>query len=605
MRPPTAAALRSVEVSASSHCPRECRLRAVVEADRLIGLEAEEGAAPCPRCLDSARALEERRLSTPLRPRAARRLRDASHDLVPIPWSESLDRLARAFAQVGRGERRLVWIHAADRPRLSAAYAFRVGALAGDVVHLHHETDTQALALLAGDLVPRPMRLDAAAGLDGRVVAWGIDPLRSPAIFRRPLMRGEGSLVLVVDPRRSSSARRAGSHLALRPGTDGALALGLAAGLAERAGRNDARLAGWSTARAAEICRMDRSVLDAAVATLAGGRATLLVGAGLLGSGDPRHALEALVVLAETAGLRLLSPRRLRPPARDVPAPDPRGSVEEVSSGRLKDFLASTDPATDVVIVEGGDPLESWGGGPLLEGYLRRARFVVVLAAHRSPVCQHADLVLPVVSFLEHGDLEARHWGRVHRWGQAALPPAGESYSRQRIWAAVARRLQWPGQWLSASLEQLAEQMTTIVDPAAPVAVPTAAPIYRETGEGPLATPRLHRALPLHLVLCTDPEDGSGVAPGTRRVLLATEDARLRGIEEGDQVVVYNERGKVEGRAVIDPDQPCGVVVLAWWERGVVGDAPAVLLDPAVGRGPCLVEVDAPARKGEPSRTTP
>ncbi len=585
---PVAAPTTSIEVLASPHCPRECRLRAVVEADALIGLEADEGQAPCPCCVAAVRDFQAGALVTPLRPRAARRLKDGSHDLVPIPWGESLDRLARAFTQIGQGERRLVWIHAADRPRLSAAYAFRVGALAGEVVHLHQQTDTQRLATMAEAVVPEAAWRDPATGPGARVVAWGVDPASSPAVLRRAVLRGECSTALAIDPRRSATARRAGLHLAPRPGTDGALALALAAGLAEREGIRDPRLAGWSLARAAEICQIPAAALTEAVETLVGQAPTLVVGAGLLGSSDPRAALEALVLLAERAGTRLLLPRRLRSPAREVPAPEPRGPVREFDSAHLEDFLAEARPAAEVVIVEGGDPLVGWSRAGSIEEYLSRARLVIVLADHLTPVCRQADLVLPVAGALERADLEARHWGEFHRWGRAALEPARERYSPQRIWAGIARRLQWPGQWLAASPEQLAEQITTIAGPAPQAGAVSRPPVYREAGEGPLATPQLHRAFPLQLVVCT--ELGVADAGAVPSVVLAADDARCRGIGEGNPVVVHNERGRVEARAVIDPGQRRGVVVMARRQRAA--DGPAALLDPAAGRGPCLVEVD-------------
>lgn len=61
------------------------------------------------------------------------------------------------------------------------------------------------------------------------IVLWGKNPLTSTPSLVSELKdsRARGARLLVVDPRETSLARQADCHLQLRPGTDGALALGL------------------------------------------------------------------------------------------------------------------------------------------------------------------------------------------------------------------------------------------------------------------------------------------------------------------------------------------------------------------------------------------
>ncbi|MBI5088145.1 MAG: molybdopterin-dependent oxidoreductase, partial [Actinobacteria bacterium] len=102
------------------------------------------------------------------------------------------------------------------------------------------------------------------------VVVWGANPTVSnthfPPLVQRAVERG--AKVVVVDPRRTAMARRADLHLAVRPGTDAALALCIANqwavdGLIDRAfvdratsGAAEllAEAASWPLERAAEVC---------------------------------------------------------------------------------------------------------------------------------------------------------------------------------------------------------------------------------------------------------------------------------------------------------------------------------------------------------------
>ena len=61
------------------------------------------------------------------------------------------------------------------------------------------------------------------------IVLWGINPSQTglPRQLRLQRARERGAKLIVIDPRRTRSARGAELHLQPRPGTDGALALGM------------------------------------------------------------------------------------------------------------------------------------------------------------------------------------------------------------------------------------------------------------------------------------------------------------------------------------------------------------------------------------------
>jgi anaerobic selenocysteine-containing dehydrogenase len=85
------------------------------------------------------------------------------------------------------------------------------------------------------------------------VILWGHNPVRTAPHFM-PLLRQaqhRGCRLVVIDPRRTESARGADLHLAPLPGSDGALALGVAHLLVQEGLHDEAWLAAHSVGWAA------------------------------------------------------------------------------------------------------------------------------------------------------------------------------------------------------------------------------------------------------------------------------------------------------------------------------------------------------------------
>jgi len=62
---------------------------------------------------------------------------------------------------------------------------------------------------------------------------------------------------------------------------------------------------------------------------------------------------------------------------------------------------------------------------------------------------------------------------------------------------------------------------------------------------------------------------------GRPRVWLNPEDAAEKGIEEGDYVEIFNDRGKVHAYAVVDPGAARQMAVFeeGWWSRYLNGES--------------------------------
>ncbi|MEU3945303.1 molybdopterin oxidoreductase family protein [Streptomyces sp. NPDC029526] len=199
------------------------------------------------------------RLTSPL-------VRSADGTLVPASWPEALDRIADGLRRTRAG-------HGAD-----AVAVFGGGGLTNEKAYALGKFARVVLGTSQIDYNGRFCMSSAAAagtrafGLDrglpfplediprtGCLILVGSNPAETMPPFLRYVteLKENGGTLIVVDPRRTRTAEHADLHLAPRPGTDLALALGLLH-LVVAEGRTDEaylreRTTGWEAARTAAM----------------------------------------------------------------------------------------------------------------------------------------------------------------------------------------------------------------------------------------------------------------------------------------------------------------------------------------------------------------
>lgn len=607
--------MRSTEVEAipitpAPTCTAECRPVAWVRGGQFVGLEGEGGTAPCRDCLRAVReALGSSRVLHPLRARGVQRQAAGFEGHEAAGWDEVLDRLSFLFREAIRGQRRVVWI-SGGRPRLENVIPRRFGCFLPELTWIRRMPPRQVAALLFENYA-LPGEKATAADLETAdlVLLWGTDPESGPS--RRWLayraLRDRGVRTIAVDPRGARSAREADLHLALRPGTDAALALGLAEAV------RPARVAlpslpplltrvlgSWPPPRVSEVCGLAVEKLELAGKWLREAHsAVFMVGGGAVRHAEGQAAVHGISLLARLCQARIESLAPVPDPSAFLPLPSGPVRAVEVLAGDLEREIKERDPRRDVVLIDGGDPLLEFPAGGLLPAYLFHAHFIVVLASLWSPVCAFADLVLPTATFLEQPDAVGVTAPPEVRTGRAALSVRRDAHTEWAIWNQVAQRLGWPSRWFPADGSQLAGENWGPVPPAprlAGIPGPWEPPAFQEAGEGPRSSPDTFRAYRLFLILAAAPEGGESGPP---QVFIAPADAQARRIQEGQRVLVANDRGKFPAIARISPQEPAGVVTLAAAHQAERGSGAVGLLPPGKGEGclggetpgPCLVEV--------------
>ncbi|WP_237773075.1 molybdopterin-dependent oxidoreductase [Streptomyces luteocolor] len=239
-------------------CKSRCGAVFTVEDGRITGVRPDPGhptgAAMCPKGRSAAEiAHSSRRLTTPLR--RTRPKGDDDPGWEPISWDEALDEIAerlRAIAAESGPEAVAFGVATPSGTMISDAtewierFVRRFGSpntvYSAEICNWHKDF---AHAFTFGCPLPPPDYAHADLA-----VLWGFNPAKTWLAQSAALSAAQtrGTRLAVVDPRRSTSALRADHWLRVRPGTDAALALGLAHLLIENGTYDEGFVRAWTNA---------------------------------------------------------------------------------------------------------------------------------------------------------------------------------------------------------------------------------------------------------------------------------------------------------------------------------------------------------------------
>ena len=469
--------MRATVPSVCPHdCPSQCALEVTVESGRITDVTGDPRhpftrGVICGKVHDYAeRVYGSTRVATPLRrvgPKGEGRFE-------PIGWDAAVDEIAhrwrRIIAQWGAeailpfsygGTLGLVqyWaghplFHALGASRLDRTICVST-AYAGWRATLGSVTGNDSEQMADSDLV----------------VLWGINASHTHinAMTLVKQARRRGAFVVCIDPYRTQTARLADRHLMPRPGTDGALALGVMHVLIgegrvdhdyiQRATLGFAALAHhvkqYDPDRVAEITGLAAAdVVDFARRYGATRAAFIRVGIGLSrhdNGGMTCRTIACLPALtgayAHPAGGALLSSSNafgLRSDALEradlAPKPAPR-VINMIQLGR-----ALTDPAlrppVKALYVYNANPATVLPNQELVrQGLGREDLFTVVHEQHLTDTTDYADLVLPATTSMEHTDLYKSYGHFYLQLARPVIAPEGESRSNWDVTRRLARAM--------------------------------------------------------------------------------------------------------------------------------------------------------------------
>ncbi len=321
------------------------------------------------------------------------------------------------------------------------------------------------------------------------ILIWGSNSITSNLHFWTYANQAKrnGAKLVCIDPRRSETAEKCHEHLALRPGTDGALALALMHELIRNDGLDEdyieqavegfealrERALQWPPERAAEVCGLsaeqirqlarDYASTPASAIRLnygvqrvhGGGNAVWLIALLPCLTGAWKHPGGGLLLSSSGWAAPFIQADALERP--DLLAGRRPRMVNMSAIGDA--LLTLNDPPIQALVVYNSNPAAvAPENGKVVRGLQREDLFTVVLEHFMTDTADLADIVLPATTQLEHLDVHRSYGHTDVLINEAAIAPLGEAKPNTQIFRELAAALGFTEPCFQDSDEQLARQ---------------------------------------------------------------------------------------------------------------------------------------------------
>ena len=310
------------------------------------------------------------------------------------------------------------------------------------------------------------------------ILIWGSNSITSNLHFWRYAQEAKrhGAKLICIDPRRSETAEKCHQHIALLPGTDGALALGLMHELIQ----NDwldhdylaqytlgwdalrARALQWPPERVATVCgllpeQVRGLARDYGACAQSREPAAIRLNYGMQrvhGGGSAARLVASLPALVgawrHRAGGMLLSCSGRFPVDRaalqrpDLLAGKTPRTLNMVSIGDdlRRPSSAQFGPAIEALVVYNSNPVAvAPDSAKVVQGFAREDLFTVVLEHFQPDTADYADYILPATTQLEHWDVHLSYGHTDVLLNRPAIAPMGQCKPNTQIFRELAQAM--------------------------------------------------------------------------------------------------------------------------------------------------------------------
>ncbi|MFO1288508.1 MAG: molybdopterin oxidoreductase family protein [Rubrivivax sp.] len=477
-------------------CPDTCALKVSVQDGRVIRVAGDPEHPPtngalCTKVSRYAeRTYHAERVLTPLK----RIGKKGEGRFAPVGWDEALGDIAARLQAIAARDPQAI---------LPYSYAGTMGLVQGDgmAARFFHKLGAslldrticssaggEALAATYGGKVGMHLEFFAESRL---ILIWGSNPITSSVHFWNIAQQAKraGAKLVCIDPRRSETAEKCHQHIALLPGTDGALALALMHELVvndrldhdyierhvEGFDKLREKAMAWTAARAAAVCGIDEGVIrelareygstrPAAIRlnygmqrVHGGGNAVRLVALLPCLTGAWRHRAGGL--LLSSSGWFASARRNAWLQRPDLLAGRTPRTVNMVTIGDdlLRESSPEFGPRIEAVVVYNSNPVAvAPESAKVAKGFAREDLFTVVLEHFLTDTADHADYVLPATTQLEHWDAHTTYGHVYAMLNRPAIAPLGQARSNAEVFRQLARRMGFTEPCFADSDEQMA-----------------------------------------------------------------------------------------------------------------------------------------------------
>jgi anaerobic selenocysteine-containing dehydrogenase len=400
-----------------------------------------------------------------------------SGQFTPVSWDEAMGNIAARLGRIAERDPEAI---------LPYSYAGTMGLVQGEGMaarFFHALGASQLDRTICASAGAEAMSQTLGGKLGMRVqhfaeskliLIWGSNAIGSSIHFWRIAQEAKrrGARLVCIDPRRSETADKCHEHIALRPGTDAALALALMHELIVHGWLDQdyidqhtlgwpalrERALQWPPARAAEVC----GVPEAQIVSLARDYGTTAPAAIRLnygmqrvrGGGNAVRAIACLPALIgawrHRAGGLLLSSSSEFPVQRAALArPDLLGdrrprtiNMSTIGDDLLRPSSPDFGPAIEALIVYNSNPVAvAPQSSRVVQGFAREDLFTVVLEHFMTDTADLADYVLPATTQLEHWDVHMSYGHTDVLLNRPAIAPVGQARTNTDFFRDLAQRM--------------------------------------------------------------------------------------------------------------------------------------------------------------------
>ncbi len=652
----------TIRAACPHDCPDTCALLITVKDGVAVEVKGDPDHPPTSGvlCTKVARYTErtyhKERLLTPMK----RIGKKGEGKFAPISWAEAIDTITTRLKKIAEHD---------PQATLPYSYAGTMGQVQGEsmAARFFHRLGASLLdrtICASAGAAGYKYTIGASVGTDLEqfqhaklILIWGSNSIASNLHFwmRAQEAKRRGAKLIAIDPYRSLTAEKCDQHIALLPGTDSALALGMMHVLiTEDVIDHDyiarhtlgfeqlkQRALEWPPEKVATICGITiEEVVQLAReygnSARRGDATAIRLNYGMQrthGGGMGVRNIACLPALVgawrlAAGGVQLSSSGSFPKNTAALQRPDlmlnkatRTINMSTIGDDLLRPSSQQFGPKIEALIIYNANPLAvAPESGKVLEGFMREDLFTVVLEHFQTDSADYADIILPATTQLEHIDVHTSYGHLYVVANNAAITPLGEAKPNTEIFRLLAKRMEFNDPCFSESDDTLAAQAINRQDaraihidwdslkhsgwkklavPDAPFAngnFPTPSgkcefycermiadaldplPTYIAPYESVTSNPHLAEKYPLAMI---SPPARNFLNSSFVNVqsLRATEgephldmhpmDAAARGIADGCQVRIFNQRGSYVSKVRITDRARRGLVVglSIWWKK--------------------------------------
>ena len=460
-------------------CPDTCSLVTTVENGVAVRVQGNpkhrhtDGVLCAKVSKYTERTHHPERLLTPLKRVGPK----GSGQFAPVSWDEALDDIAQRLKAIAARDPQAILPYSyagtmglVQGEGMAGRFFHRLGASLLDRT-ICASAGAEALTQTLGNKVGMKVEHFAEAKL---ILIWGSNAIGSNLHFWRLAQQAkrDGARLVCIDPRRTETAEKCHEHLAIRPGTDAALAFALMHELIvhnwidhDYVQRHTLgwdqlreRALQWPPARAAEVCGIPVEQLTQLARDYGTTKpAAIRLNYGMQrvrGGGNAVRAVACLPALVgawrhRAGGLLLSSSGHFPVNRAALQRPDLLGerrprtiNMSTIGDDLLRPASPEFGPAIEALIVYNSNPVAvAPDSSKVAQGFQRDNLFTVVLEQFQTDTADMADYVLPATTQLEHWDIHTSYGHTDVLLNRPAIEPLGEARPNTEVFRQLARRM--------------------------------------------------------------------------------------------------------------------------------------------------------------------